>query len=562
VETRRELEALIAANAIAELRERMGPELDFGTAGLRAPVGAGPARINRAVVIRATRAFAEHLIARVPDARTLPVVVGYDARPTSRAFADAAIGVLLAAGLNVRYFDAPAPTPLVAYAARVLAASGALVVTASHNPRPDNGLKIYGPHAIQLVAPADADVAGRRERLGPAASVPSVDPRSGSGAVGARLDKVPADLFDRYLAELAASLPPLHGTRPLAIAYSPLHGLGRAPVERALRSRGFTNISVVPEQAEPDGTFPTAPAPNPELEATLAPVLALAAQRNAELVLVNDPDVDRLAAAAPLPSGRYRVLNGNELAALLSDFLLDPALVAARPFVVSSIVSSELISKIAESRGARAVRTLTGFKWIWTAARALEAEGAGRFVLGCEEALGFSVGGLVRDKDGISAAVWLAELAERCRRDGQTLVDRLHAIYARVGAWGSAQRSLEVQGRRALAALREALRTLVAAPPELLDGRAFTALVDYRSGAETRPPWLGRAELYELHYGEGTRVLIRPSGTEPKLKIYADVAEPAVPSELAEAAARRARARAEALAAAFAERLSVGAQSP
>jgi phosphomannomutase len=529
VETRRELEALIAANAIAELRERMGPELDFGTAGLRAPVGAGPARINRAVVIRATRAFAEHLIARVPDARTLPVVVGYDARPTSRAFADAAIGVLLAAGLNVRYFDAPAPTPLVAYAARVLAASGALVVTASHNPRPDNGLKIYGPHAIQLVAPADADVAGRR---------------------------------DRYLAELAASLPPLHGTRPLAIAYSPLHGLGRAPVERALRSRGFTNISVVPEQAEPDGTFPTAPAPNPELEATLAPVLALAAQRNAELVLVNDPDVDRLAAAAPLPSGRYRVLNGNELAALLSDFLLDPALVAARPFVVSSIVSSELISKIAESRGARAVRTLTGFKWIWTAARALEAEGAGRFVLGCEEALGFSVGGLVRDKDGISAAVWLAELAERCRRDGQTLVDRLHAIYARVGAWGSAQRSLEVQGRRALAALREALRTLVAAPPELLDGRAFTALVDYRSGAETRPPWLGRAELYELHYGEGTRVLIRPSGTEPKLKIYADVAEPAVPSELAEAAARRARARAEALAAAFAERLSVGAQSP
>ena len=571
--TRAELERLVSDGALAELRERMAAELDFGTAGLRGPVGAGPARMNCAVVVRATRAFAEYLLAESASAGSGVVVVGHDARQSSRTLAEAAIGVLLAAGLNVRVFPGPAPTPLVAYAARALGTLGALVVTASHNPREDNGLKLYGPEAAQLVAPADAEVARRREALGAAATIPRLEP-SAWNTGRARVEPVPPDLFDRYLDELVSALPndvegmgsenpqedgrsgrPEDGRveRALSIVYSPIHGRGRAPLEQALRARGFTNFEVVAEQGEPDGTFPTAPSPNPELPQTLERVLALAEARRADLVLVNDPDVDRLAAAAPLTledyARSYRVLRGNEIAALLADFVLEHAPKPPRPLVISSIVSSGLVSRIAEHYGAESERTLTGFKWIWAAARALERDGGLHFVFGCEEALGFSVGDAVRDKDGISAALWLAELAARCLRDKKTLHDRLHELYGVYGAWGSAQRTLQGQGAEALAELRASVAQVVAAPPRELEGLTLSQVTDYRSGAEARSPWLGRAELYELHYGDSARVLIRPSGTEPKLKIYSDVNVAVAPSESAGRAAERARARAEALAA-------------
>lgn len=257
-ETRAELEALLAANDDAELRERMGPELDFGTAGLRGAVGAGPARMNRAVVVRATRALAEYLLARVPDATSLGVIVGYDARPSSRALAEAAAGVLLAAGLSVRWFDAATPTPLVAYAARVLAAAGAVVVTASHNPRGDNGFKVYGSDACQMGPPADAEVAKRRDALGGASEIPCSDALgTRRGAHGATLQSLGPDLFRRYLAELDAALPARLSAPKLRVAYTPLHGVGRSAFEAALALRGFSDLHVVASQADPDGTFPT-----------------------------------------------------------------------------------------------------------------------------------------------------------------------------------------------------------------------------------------------------------------------------------------------------------------
>lgn len=542
-ETRAELEQLIERGETDALAARMGPELDFGTAGLRGPVGAGPARMNRAVVMRAVRAFGEYLLARVPDARALPVIVGFDGRLSSRALSEAAVSVLLAMGFDVRYFEEPAPTPLVAYAARVLSAAGALIVTASHNPREDNGLKVYGPDARQLVFPDDVDVARRRESVGVASAIAA---RSLSSLSRKSL-ALPPDLFGGYLAELFARLPARAGSPQLSIAYTPLHGLGREPVERALRARGFDAIHVVAEQAEPDGAFPTAPSPNPELPQTLARVLALAETVQAELVLVNDPDVDRLAAAAPLPSGRYHVFSGNELAVLLADFVLSQAEASPQPLLVSSLVSTPLLGHVARAYGARFERTLTGFKWIWSAARALEASGGVRFVFGCEEALGYSIGQLVRDKDGISAAVWLAELAERVRREGKTLVDRLHELYREHGAWGSAQRSLELRDTSP-AAFRALVAELCESPPPWLGGEPLGSRTDYRSDAAQRPVWVGRADLLELEYGS-SRVLVRPSGTEPKLKIYADHCEPLVRAEAPEAAAQRARARCESLAA-------------
>ncbi len=548
-ETRAELEALLAAGHDAELAERMGPELDFGTAGLRGAVGGGPARMNRAVVMRATRALAEHWLSRVPDARTLGVVVGYDARPTSRALAEAAAGVLLAAGVSVRWFDAPTPTPLVAYAARVLCAAGAVVVTASHNPRGDNGFKVYGNDACQMGSPADAEVARRRDTLGAASELPCVDALAvGQGAHGATLSSLGPELFRRYLAELDAALPERLASPALRVAYTPLHGVGRSAFEAALALRGFLDFHVVRAQAEPDGTFPTTEFPNPEVPGTMDAVLELGREVHADLVLANDPDADRLAAAVREPSGRYLMLTGNELGVILADFVLRRAGATPTPLLVTSIVSTPLLERVASGLGARFERTLTGFKWIWGAGRALESAGGVRFVFGCEEALGYSVGPLVRDKDGIAAGVWLAECAERSRREGKTLLERLHAVYREHGAWGSAQHSLFKPGAAGAKEIERLLERFSADPPAELLGLEREAFVDYREGAESRPPWLAASALFELTFRGGARVLVRPSGTEPKLKIYADAVSPVEGGDTPFAAAQRAKASAEGLA--------------
>jgi phosphomannomutase len=548
-ETRAELQALIAAGNDAELAERMGPELDFGTAGLRGAVGAGPARMNRAVVVRATRALAEYWLAKVPDARALGVVVGYDARPTSRALAEAAAGVLLAAGLPVRWFDAATPTPLVAYAARVLSAAGAIVVTASHNPRGDNGFKVYGTDACQMGSPADAEVARRRDALGAASEIPCADALGArQGAVGATLSSLGPELFPRYLAELDAALPARLESPRVRIAYTPLHGVGRAAIEAALALRGFRDLHVVPSQAEPDGTFPTTEFPNPEVPGTMDAVLELAREVHADLVLANDPDADRLAAAVREPSGRYVMLTGNELGVLLADFVLRQAPAAPTPLLVTSIVSTPLLERVARGLGARFERTLTGFKWIWRAANTLESRGGVRFAYGCEEALGYSISHLVRDKDGIAAGVWLAELCERQRREGLSLLDRLHGIYREHGAWGSAQSSLFKPGSAGVKAIAEFLERLASAPPSELAGLHCDSFLDYRGGGESRAPWLGATALFELGFEGGARVLVRPSGTEPKLKIYADAVSLVGEGDTAFAASQRAKDSAQRLA--------------
>jgi len=554
-ETRAELLGLIERGALAELRERMAPELDFGTAGLRGPVGAGPARMNRAVVVRAARALAEHWLAESGSGAW--VVVGCDARVSSASLEQAAVGAVLGAGLRVYWFERAVPTPLVAFAARVLGAAGAIVITASHNPREDNGLKAYGPDAMQLVAPADAEVARRRDALPSAAEIPCVSMEEAWSDV-ARFRVLGSEMESRYLDELLELLPEDRGERDFGIAYTPLHGVGRRLLLRALVLRGFSKVKVVPEQAEPDGRFPTTPKPNPEEPGTLDRVLDLAARTGAELAIANDPDADRLAAAVADGEGKLRVLSGNELGVLLADFVLEHAPKQPTPLLVTSVVSTPLLERVAADHGARFERTLTGFKWIWLAARTLEAQEGVRFVFGCEEALGYSIGPLVRDKDGICAAVFLCELAARCRAEGTTLLGRLEALFRRHGAWASAQRSLVRPGASGVAEIREMVDRLAAAPPETVAGARLSAFCDHRAPSERRPPWLGRAALLELAFGPELRVLVRPSGTEPKLKIYADAREPVAHGASALEAAERARARAEALASEVARRLGGG----
>jgi phosphomannomutase len=480
--------------------------------------------------------LADFLAQSRPGARALPVVIGRDARSSSEAFQADVVAALAAAKIPVRYFAEPVPTPLVAYTARALQATAAIVITASHNPRGDNGYKLYLDDAIQLTAPADTAIEAAIAAVGPAGSVPRLEPAANAVLQPAHQSEVePLDVtawFERYLTEVLGHLGVPAGG-PLRIAYTPLHGVGWRFAKRAFERAGFTDVRVVPEQAEPDGAFPTTPFPNPEEPSTLDIALKFAASEQADLLIANDPDADRLAVAVPTPSGRWLRLTGNQLAALLADARVSPASAGGqttpKPIVCTSVVTTPLVEAIASSRGAHVERTLTGFKWLWTAALAVERSGAGRFAYACEEALGYSLTPAVRDKDGIAAALAIADLAARCRQSGHSLLDRWRDLGERFGIWVSAQRSVAVSGLSPAEAGETLLDRLVRSPPSTLGGRAVTEVRDFRRDAETRPRWLAAAPLVELTL-DGGRILVRPSGTEPKLKFYVDLRGEAEPS--------------------------------
>lgn len=518
------LQGLIDRGELEELKERFSGPLAFGTAGLRGLVGPGLSRMNRAVVIRATRGLGDYLVSR--GLRGLPVVVGYDARPDSLRFAADAVGVLLAQGFSVRVFPSEVPTPLVAYAARVLGAGAGIVITASHNPPAYNGYKVYLDHGAQLVPPADRAIARAIELVGPAKDVGRVDIPTSASALVAAAEPVHKELFERYLDEIALCVPPLP-PGDLRIAYTPLHGVGGRFIERAFQRFGFGDLRVVPEQAAPDGRFPTTPFPNPEEAGSLDLALEFAAREDAELLLANDPDADRLSAAVRTPSGRFVQLSGNQIGVLLADELLRNAVgtEGTPPLVLATIVSSPMLEKVAKAHGARFEATLTGFKWLWSAALELEHERKGRFVFACEEALGFSVSPAVRDKDGISSALVLAAIARRLRAEGKLLLDRLNELYREHGLWVSAQHSVVLPGARGVAEIEAAVQRLAASPPGSLAERRVAGVRNFREPG-ARPRWLGVADLVELELEGGGRVLARPSGTEPKLKIYVDLQAP------------------------------------
>ncbi|RME71401.1 MAG: phospho-sugar mutase [Planctomycetota bacterium] len=519
-ETRAELEALIARGAREELAERMAGTLRFGTAGLRGVVGAGSNRMNRAVVIRASCGLADWLIERGLAQRG-PLVIGRDARLSSEALCRDAIAVFAAKGLEVRHVPEPCPTPAVAFAARACGAVAAVVVTASHNPPEYNGYKVYGPDHVQIVPPVDAEIAARIAAAPFADEVPRVDDPLAHPRV-----RPLEGLRERYLAALDGCLAPRPERPGLRVVYTAMHGVGAAYALAALERAGLGAIEPVREQIEPDGRFPTVRFPNPEEPEALALAHALAERTGADLVIANDPDADRLAVSVPGRTGGFEPLTGNQIGALLGDHLLEHAS-CDRPFVVRSIVSSPLLDRVAAAHGARSVATLTGFKWIWHAALELEGRGEGTFVFGYEEAIGFSVWSQVRDKDGISAAAVLAQLAERERRAGGSLRARLERLYRAHGVWVSVQHSVWRPGLEGRREIEQAMAQLAERRPETLGGAAVERVIDYREGAQARPSYLGRAELVELQLGESGRALVRPSGTEPKLKIYVDLCAPA-----------------------------------
>jgi len=532
------MEQLVAARDEAELADRLGGRLTFGTAGLRGEVGAGPNRMNRAVVIQATRGLAEHLLSQ---GATGPVVVGYDARLSSRELMEDTVGVLAAAGLKVRYFDVATPTPLVAFAGLRLDAAAAVVVTASHNPPRDNGYKVYAGNGVQIVPPDDELIAAEIGEVGMATLVPRIRWAAiGDSDLCGPLDA--SAVFSKYMDAVVRPHPD-RATVPLRIVYTPLHGVGGFYTKTLLEEGGHDVIPVL-SQFEPDGAFPTVDFPNPEEPGALDEALAIAQRDDSvDLIVANDPDADRLAVAVPTASG-WQPLTGNQIGVLLADWCLDGS--HSSPLVLNSVVSSPMLGKVAEARGATWVTTLTGFKWIWNAALDLREAGH-EFVMGYEEALGYSVGPVVRDKDGISTAMVFADMAAAAKASGQTVQDRLAALYAEVGVWASAQHSVRFEGAGGLDQVVVLLDGLVSSRPDELDGLAVTDVVDYRSGADRRPRYLGATPLIELVLGGAGRCLIRPSGTEPKLKIYADLTVPAASAETEELIAAEAELRQRAL---------------
>jgi phosphomannomutase len=525
-ETRAELTAVLDGGDEAELAERMGGTLRFGTAGIRGVVGAGSNRMNRAVVIRTTAGLAAYLAAARPGSG--PVVVGYDGRLSSPTFAEDAIAVLAASGFSVRYFDRPVPTPLVAFAGTRLGATASIVVTASHNPPQDNGYKVYDTNGAQIIPPVDGEIAAAIDAVPPAAAIARIaDPWTNPA-----VEVVGPEMSSRYLEGIAALRSPVRSD--LRIVYTPMHGVGRDLAVHALEAAGHGPIHVVPEQAEPDGRFPTVAFPNPEEPGALDLAKALAAELKADLVLANDPDADRLAVCVPVAGG-WRTLTGNQIGVLLADYTLQRIGVDGIPIVVNSIVSTPMLASIAAEHGARFEQTLTGFKWICNAALDLEAAGAGRFVFGFEEALGYSVGPLVRDKDGISAAVWFADMTADAAEAGETVLDRLANLYRRHGLWVSIQASVVRPGAEGLQEIAGAIEKLREQQPATLGGRPVVEVADFRDGAAARPRWLGPQALVAFSLEGGGRVLVRPSGTEPKLKVYVDLTgastEPLEPAE-------------------------------
>ncbi len=499
---RDELAALIAAAEAddddGELEARFSGRLQFGTAGLRAAVGAGSMRMNRLVVRQAAAGLADWLVDSVHDARERGVVIAHDARRKSDAFADDTARVLAAQGIRAMVLPGVQPTPVLAWSITGLDAAAGVVVTASHNPPADNGYKVYLETGSQIVSPVDAEIAeriGRHDPLTVRLAPPDDE----------RIERLDDTWTDAYVA--AAPAVRLRPEVPgVTVAYTAMHGVGGAVVERVFAGAGMPPPVVVAAQHDPDGTFPTVAFPNPEEPGAMDLLLEAATASGASIALANDPDADRLGVAIPAPDGGWRKLSGDEIGWLLADHILANTSGDDR-LVVTTLVSSSLLGRMAEAHGIHSVETFTGFKWI---GRVVLDRPDERFVFGYEQALGYLVTDRPLDKDGITAALLMAEVAAVAAADGVTVQDRLDDLAARFGRYVTAERSVPLPPADG----RAWVTTLIAEPPAEVGGRPVTSTTSFPE-----------ADLLRLMLDGGVRLQLRPSGTEPKVKLYGEAVD-------------------------------------
>ncbi|MGD8232854.1 phospho-sugar mutase [Vibrio sp. TRT 1302] len=521
--TREELQQLIDQQALTDLEDRFRQRLEFGTAGLRGKVGCGPNRMNRLVIQETASGLGQYLIQQVENAKTRGVVIGYDGRTDSKQFAHDTASALTALGIKVFLTHDVAATPIVAFGVKHFNAAAAVVVTASHNPPEYNGFKVYWENGAQIIPPHDSGIAAQID-LAATRAIPMMT--LSDAEQNGLLEWLQDDYYQTYRKSMNAN--PLLGnhTQPesISIAYTAMHGVGADMAETLLSDAGFTQVYSVAAQREPDGTFPTVNFPNPEEAGAMDMVVALAKEHGAELACANDPDADRFAVAVRKPDGEYQMLTGDQVGSLFGDYLLSQAGEHA-PLVGNTIVSSTLLDKIAQAHGAQYYQTLTGFKWLTNVAMQKQSDNH-PFLFAYEEALGYTVGNKVWDKDGLSALVAFAQLTADLKSQGKTIWDQLEALYRQHGMYLNAQRSIALDPKSP--PVGDKLR---ANPPTMIAGSKVEVTEDLKTqtkrfadGTEQHID-LPASDVLIYHLSCGARVIVRPSGTEPKLKCYYEVIE-------------------------------------
>ncbi|PTO82385.1 phospho-sugar mutase [Vibrio splendidus] len=522
--TREELQHLIDEGMHDELEDRFTQRLEFGTAGLRGKVGCGPNRMNRLVIQETATGLGHYLIEHVANASIRGVVVGYDGRLDSKQFAIDTASVLTALGIKVYLTSDVAATPIVAFGIEHFNAAAAVVVTASHNPPEYNGFKVYWENGAQIIPPHDAGIAGEID----VASTKPIPLMSLSDAeTQGKLVWLTEGYYQTYRAAINQS-PYVNNALESAnttITYTAMHGVGAKMAEDLLHDAGFHKVFSVAEQREPDGNFPTVNFPNPEEKGAMDLVVNLAKSVDADIACANDPDADRFAVAvrtddkAKTDDASYKMLTGDQVGVLFAHYLLSKPH-TKNQLVGNSIVSSTLLEKVAQSHGATYFQTLTGFKWLANIGMQLENE-QNEFLFAYEEALGYTIGTQVRDKDGLSAIVVFAQLVEELKSQGRTVWDLLAQISFEHGVHTNAQRSIALDPDSP--SIGSKLR---AAQPKAINGVAISVIEDLQSslrfviGGNTEAINLPSSDVLIYHLEDGTRIIVRPSGTEPKVKVY------------------------------------------
>ena len=502
-----------------QIKDRFAVALKFGTAGLRGVLGAGTNRMNIYVVRQATQGLANWV---KTQGGSQSVAISYDSRINSDVFAKTAACVLAANGIHVRIYDALMPVPALSFATRYYKANAGIMITASHNPAKYNGYKAYGPDGCQMTDDAAAIVYAEIQKtdvLTGAKRIPFEEGLS-SGMIQYVGEDCKEALYDAIKARSVR--PGLCKTAGLKLVYSPLNGSGLVPVTRVLHDIGIDDITIVPEQQYPDGRFPTCPYPNPEIFEALKLGLELAEKSGADLMLATDPDADRVGIAIRCPDGSYELVSGNEVGVLLLDYIcqgrIEKGTMPANPVAVKSIVSTPLADAVAKSYGVEMRNVLTGFKWIGDQIARLEAAGqVDRFIFGFEESYGYLAGPYVRDKDAIIGSMLICEMAAYYRSIGSSIKERLEEIYAKFGRYLNKVDSFEFPGLSGMEKMAGIMDGLRRNPPAEIGGYKVTSVTDYQDTEKTGLP---KANVLIYALEGGATVVVRPSGTEPKIKTY------------------------------------------
>jgi phosphoglucomutase len=529
-DTKAGIRQLLDAGNETELVDAFYRDLEFGTGGLRGIMGVGSNRMNQYTVGMATQGLANYLKKNFPGEQ-IKVAIAHDSRNKSDYFAGITADVFSANGIKVFMFRQLRPTPLLSFAIRHLGCKSGVVVTASHNPKEYNGYKAYWNDGGQIIAPHDKNIIAEVKKITSVDEVQFTRVPENVQIIGPELEEV----YIQKVLSLSISKDALARQRDLKIVYSPLHGTGITLVPRILEGMGFRNVTVVSEQATPDGNFPTVKYPNPEEQEAMSMALERAKALDADLVMATDPDADRVGIAVKNHHGQFQLLNGNQTGSLLIYYMLrawqEAGKITGKEFVAKTIVTTDLIDKMAASFGVDCPNTLTGFKYIAAVIR--EREGQQQFIAGGEESYGYLVGDFVRDKDAVASCAMIAELVAYAKDKGVSLFDMMMEVYGRYGFYYETLISLTKKGKAGAEEIKQMMTNIRNNPPKTVAGSPLVRLIDYENRVETdvltgrqTPISLEKSDVLQFITEDGSKISARPSGTQPKIKFYVSVNEP------------------------------------